>query len=96
MVLSVGLSATDVVGNVFDDNVGDWMDCEFLEEFVVIDGVECFAHVKRYCDCALWGSSLVEACCDVVCDEVECCRGGVFCSKAVLVAGCCDVLCDEW
>ena len=40
----------DVVGDVFEDCRWDVCLCEFVDEFVNVDCVESFAHVKGYND----------------------------------------------
>jgi len=69
---------------------------KFLDEFIYVYCVECFGHVKCYCDCAFGGFGFVETLCDGVVDVVKCGGCGVVCFETVLCADVWNVGCDVW
>ena len=68
----------------------------FVDEFVDVYCVKCFAHIQSNDYCSIWGLFLVETCCDCVCYFMQCSCCGVIAFESVLVMYAGYVLGDFW
>ena len=76
IVVSVALSAIDVVAYEFFEDVGNGCIVDdFVNEGDDINGVESLCEVYCYECCAMWGSFLIEAVYDRVYNGVKGCAG---------------------